>query len=314
MLFRTEIKLKTEKQSISYSSKILLIGSCFSQNIGDKLAYYKLDIFTNPLGVLFHPKAIENVFVSAINDRKYTEDDLVFQNERWHCLDAHSDYSHSDKNKVLVQVNTSLQKTKTHIQTASHILITLGTSWVYQYNKSNSYVANCHKIPQKEFHKKLLSVNEIVQSLQKIKSVIHQENPKTTIVFTVSPVRHIKDGFVENQQSKAHLLTAIHQVTQSNVFYFPAYEIMMDDLRDYRFYKKDMIHPNETAVDYIWRKFTHTWMDLNTLKIFKEVVKIQKGLAHRPFDKQSKSHQIFLGNLTRRIGVLKEKGILFNES
>lgn len=313
MQFRTQIKLVKQENTINYSTKTLLIGSCFTQNIGSKLAYLKFDILKNPLGILFQPKAIENLLVYALSNRKYVEEDLVFQNEQWHCLDVHSAFSHTDKNTVLAQINTALEKTNNYVQKASHILITLGTSWVYRYNKTANYVANCHKIPQKEFKKSLLSVAEIVQSLQKTNKIILQINPRATVIYTVSPVRHIKDGFMENQQSKAHLITAIHQVTKNNTFYFPAYEIMMDDLRDYRFYKKDMLHPNETAIAYIWDKFVNSWMDTTTINICKEVEQIQKGLAHKPFNEKLDSHQLFLKKLLERIQILKkEKGITFN--
>ena len=310
MNFRTEINPKKhENNHINYNSKLLLIGSCFTNNIGIKLDYFKLKVLINPFGVIFNPKAIEKLILASLNEVVYTENDLVFHNEHWHCLDLHSDFSHSKKEMVLDFINTSIIDTKDYLKKTSHILITLGSSWVYRYHRTNNLVANCHKIPQKKFKKELLSVEEISQSLSNIISKIKKNNPKVTIIFTVSPVRHLKDGFVENQLSKAHLLTAIHQV---NAPYFPAYEIMMDDLRDYRFYKKDMLHPNNMAIDYIWEKFVATWINSSENEIMEQVNQIQKGLTHRPFNEKSEKHQLFLEKIQQKITELeKTKGIIF---
>ncbi len=313
MQFRTIIKSKQQDNLIDYKSNIVLIGSCFTQNIGNKLDYYNFTNFINPFGILFTPTAIENLIVSALNNKKYTDNELVFYNELWHCLDVHSDFSHCDKNIVLDFINTTLIKTKTDLKNASHIIITLGTSWVYRYNKTNNLVANCHKIPQKQFTKEILSVHEIKNSLQNIMNTINKVNKKIEVIFTVSPVRHLKDGFIENQQSKSHLLTAIHQVLTKNASYFPAYEIMMDDLRDYRFYKKDMLHPNEIAIDYIWDNFIATWIKASEKETMEQVAQIRKGLAHKPFNENSKQHKFFLEKLKQKIDFLKtNKSIVIN--
>lgn len=312
MNFRTEIKIKPQQNSIDYKSKVLLIGSCFTNNIGLKLDYFRFNTFINPFGILFHPKAIEKLITYSLTNTVITEKDLVFHNEQWHYLDIHSDFSHSDKLIVLDFINSALKETKAYLEKATHIVITLGTSWVYRYNKTNKLVANCHKIPQKEFQKELLSVNEIENSLDKINSIIKNRNPKIEIIFTVSPVRHLKDGFIENQQSKAHLLSVIHQVLDKQTHYFPAYEIMMDDLRDYRFYKKDMLHPNEVAIDYIWDKFVATWINSSEKETMNQVTQIQKGLTHKAFNKESNKHQLFLENLNQKKKTLeKTKGIVF---
>lgn len=309
MNFRTKISIKQEQNTINYQSKIVLLGSCFTQNIGDKLAFYKFKTLINPLGILFHPAAIAKIISASLENQFFTEKDLIFHEERWHCLDIHSVFSSKDKLVVLQQANESLQKTNKAITNASHIFITLGTAWVYRFLKTNKIVANCHKIPQKKFQKELLSVDEIKTSLATIIAKVKKVNPKASIVFTVSPVRHLKDGFIENQLSKAHLLTAIHQL---NTSYFPAYEIQMDDLRDYRFYKKDMIHPNELSIDYIWKKFAETWIDFSEKEIMNQINQIQKGLAHKPFNFQSKKHQLFLDSLKKKIKILeKTKGIVF---
>jgi len=312
--FRTEIKLKKEQNKINYNSKLLLIGSCFTQNIGDKLSYFKFDNVVNPFGILFHIKAIEKLISTSLSNKIYSKNDLFFHNDRWHCFDVHSNLSSANDNVMLTEINSAVKRTKKQIEEASHIIITLGTSWVYRFIETNKLVANCHKIPQKKFLKEILSAAQIVESLENMIRLIKTDNKKATIIFTVSPVRHLKDGFIENQQSKSHLIAAIHQVIneQKELYYFPAYEIMMDDLRDYRFYKSDMIHPNETAINYIWEKFIAAWVDNSSTEIMKDVDSVQKGLLHKPFYENSKKHQEFLEKLNQKIQKLKkEKNINF---
>lgn len=313
MHFRTSIKIKKNKANlIDYKSTVFMIGSCFTQNIGDKFNYYKYKNFINPFGVLFHPTAIENVIRYSLEDKVYTEKELFFHNEQWHCFDVHSDFSQTEQSKVLGFLNKSLLETKNHLQHTSHIIITLGTAWVYKNIETIKTVANCHKVPQNKFTKKLLSVEDILSSLNTVINKIRKVNSNAEIIFTVSPVRHLKDGFVENQQSKAHLITAIHQSLDIKTHYFPAYEIMADDLRDYRFYKTDMIHPNEVAISYIWKTFVNTWINFSEKETMEMVEQVRKGLAHKPFNKQSKQHQVFLAELKKKKQYLETtKNIVF---
>ena len=299
MNLQTKIILKKEtKNRINYNSKLVLLGSCFSKNIGNKLTYFKFQTHQNPFGILFHPKAIENLITNAINKKEYVSKDLIFQDERWHSFDAHSNLSSSNQEILLKKLNSSVQATNKKLKKATHIIITLGTSWVYRSIETGAVVANCHKIPQKKFSKELLSIVEINKSLKTIISLLKSINKNINILFTVSPIRHLKDGFIENTQSKSHLIAAIHNIVDcKNVSYFPSYEIMMDELRDYRFYSEDMIHPNKIAINYIWEKFSETWFEENTGSIMKEIELIQKGMAHKPFDKNSEKHQNFLQNL-----------------
>lgn len=310
MIFQTQIPIKREENNlISYYSKTLLIGSCFSENIGNKLAFYKFQTHQNPFGILFHPKAIENLISRAIKSEYYIEKDLVFNNERWHCLDAHSSLSAADKNTLLHNLNSALENTKTYLENASHIIMTLGTSWVYRYLENDCIVANCHKIPQKKFSKDLLSIDEITSTLKNITALISSINKKANIIFTVSPVRHLKDGFIENNRSKAHLISAVHATVNSemNSHYFPSFEIVVDELRDYRFYNEDMIHPNNMAINHIWNKFTATWFSEDTEPVMKVVETIQRGIAHRPFNEASEQHQKFLKNLELKKAQLTKK-------
>ena len=299
MNLQTKIILKKEtKNRINYNSKLVLLGYCFSKNIGNKLTYFKFQTHQNPFGILFHPKAIENLITNAINEKEYVSKDLIFQDERWHSFDAHSNLSSSNQEILLKKLNSSVQATNKNLKKATHIIITLGTSWVYRSIETGAVVANCHKIPQKKFSKELLSIVEINKSLKTIISLLKSINKDINVLFTVSPIRHLKDGFIENTQSKSHLIAAIHNIVDcKNVSYFPSYEIMMDELRDYRFYSEDMIHPNKIAINYIWEKFSETWFEENTGSIMKEIELIQKGMAHKPFDKNSEKHQNFLQNL-----------------
>jgi lysophospholipase L1-like esterase len=300
MKLQTHLPLKKETRNlIDYQSTILMLGSCFSENIGDQLSYFKFQSTQNPFGILFHPKAIENLITNAINEKEYSTEDFIFQNEIWHSFDAHSSLSSSNKNEILANLNATISTTNKKLKEVSHIIITLGTSWVYRFIETDTIVANCHKIPQKKFLKELLTVDEITESLEAIIVLLKSVNKDISILFTVSPVRHLKDGFIENTQSKAHLIAAIHAIkdARNNTHYFPSYEIMMDELRDYRFYAEDMIHPNKTAVNYIWEKFVSTWFSDETSVTMKEIDIIQKGILHRPFQEKTAIHQQFLKNL-----------------
>lgn len=310
MVLQTNIPFAKESYNpITYDSKVCLLGSCFSEHMSGKLAYYKFKIFQNPFGILFHPKAIENLLLKAINYDTYTEADIFYANERWHSFEAHSDLSHADKNVLLENLNFAVAETNMFLRDASHVIITLGTAWAYRHIETDTIVANCHKVPQKQFLKEIILVDEVTASVENCVALLKNINPKITIVFTVSPVRHLKDGFVENQQSKAHLLAGIHQIVSKRhqIHYFPSYELMMDELRDYRFYADDMIHPNSLAVNYIWEKFQHAWISHESEQTIETVENIQKGLEHKPFNPKSEQHQKFLANLQAKIEKLQQQ-------
>jgi len=308
MKFQTRIPLKLAENLIGYNSRIILFGSCFSQNIGKKFNYFKFQSLQNPFGILFHPKAIENLISKSIDQETYSEIDVFFHNERWHCFDAHSDLSGPSKEQLLQQLNKAIELTNQQITESTHIIITLGTAWVYRYIESNQIVSNCHKIPQSEFKKELLSTETVLDCLRNIVDKIASVNKNAQVIFTISPVRHLKDGFVENQRSKAHLVSSIHQIINGGgASYFPSYEIVMDELRDYRFYESDMVHPNQLAIDYIWEKFIDVWISEETYSIMKKVKEVQKGLQHRPFNPDSEQHQSFLKSLEEKITYLQKE-------
>lgn len=309
MQFSTPIPISKYSNAIDYHSKLVSFGSCFAENIGEKFSYFKFQNTVNPFGIIFNPVSLEKIINRCVSKTYFTENDIFFHNDLWHCYEVHSQLSNPDKNELLTQLNNLVDFTNKQISEATHVLITLGTSWVYKLISTNEIVANCHKVPQKEFTKELLSTEQIEQSLQNIISIITSVNPNAKFIFTVSPVRHSKDGFVENNVSKAHLLSAIHSsifhLPSSN--YFPSYEIMMDELRDYRFYANDMLHPSQQAIDFIWIKFFENYVNEKEFQTMQEVCNIQKGLQHRPFNPNTSSHQQFLKSLNQKIIKLQQQ-------
>jgi GSCFA family len=308
MQFRTQIPISKSNDLIDYNARIVSLGSCFAQNMGEKFNYFKFQNIVNPFGIIFNPVSIEKIISRVVNEEYYTEKDIFFHNERWHCFEAHSDLSHENKDIFIENLNQIIKSTNQQITKSTHIIITLGTSWVYRNIENNTIVANCHKISQKSFTKELLSVDAIKQSLESIISLVATINKKAKFIFTVSPVRHIKDGFVENTLSKSHLITAIHGLLNTqryqNTEYFPSYEIMMDELRDYRFYANDMLHPNQIAIDYIWERFFQTQITEEVYQTMQNVCSIQKSLQHKPFNTNSESHQQFLSKLKDKMAKL----------
>jgi hypothetical protein len=261
---------------------------------------------------LFHPLALESFIGFAVHEKTFTEADIFFHNERWHCFDAHSDLSHPDKDVLLQNLNSAVALANAGIKSATHLIITLGTAWVYRHKATGNLVANCHKVPQKEFTKELLTVEAIRHSLESILILIKNANPLAQIIFTVSPVRHIKDGFTENQWSKANLITALYTTVGvpplgDRGLFFPSYEIMIDELRDYRFYAEDMIHPNQVAIDYIWERFTEAFITPEAQATMKLADSIQKGLLHRSFNPDSQQHRDFLSTLNDKIIALQQQ-------
>ncbi len=318
MQFTTKIPIQKSSFPIDYDSKVMLLGSCFAENMGKKFDYFKFQATTNPFGIIFNAVSLEKLIHRAVENKIFTENDIFFHNELWHCFEVHSELSNPDKNTFLNSLNSLIDATHQQLNDLTHIIITLGTSWVYRNIETNEIVANCHKVPQKQFTKELLSINQTEESLKSIVSLVHSINPNCNFIFTVSPVRHVKDGFVENSLSKAHLVSAIHSVlnqkfstslelTNQNYIYFPSYEIMMDELRDYRFYAEDMLHPNQTAVDYIWIQFFENYISESEFGLMNEICSIQKGLQHRPFNPNTENHQKFLNQLDLRMKTIQNQ-------
>lgn len=311
MKFTTLVSIPNSIHPLDYDSLILTLGSCFAVNMGERLDYFKFQNTTNPFGIIFNPVSIEKLIVRAVNQKQFTEEDVFFHNERFHCYEVHSDLSSANQQEFLDRLNAGLDVTYQKIKAASHILITYGTAWVYQEKNSGVVVANCHKMPQSHFDKHLLSVASIEAAIQNTVDAIRKVNPNCSFVFTLSPVRHIKDGFVENQRSKAHLITALQNLLSDHMLdkanYFPAYEIVMDELRDYRFYGEDLVHPSSMAIEYIWQRFRVSSISETAMSTLDEVEAIQKSLLHKPFNPLAESHQKFQSKLQEKISRLQEK-------
>lgn len=301
--FRTTFKISRSHQQVNYGTKILSLGSCFSENIGKKLTDYKFQALANPFGILYNPQSIANSLDFLLQDKRFVDADLFEYKGVWNSFYHHSRFSDINKNKCLENINASISKGSAYLKNSRLLLITFGTSWVYEHKQTGDIVSNCHKIPSKEFDRKKLTIDQITNIYSKTIKLLQNQNQDINIIFTVSPIRHLKDGVTENQLSKSTLILAIHNLVNEfdNVSYFPSYEIMMDDLRDYRFYNDDMTHPSAIAVDYIWNEFKETYIDSNVGDLMLKVMKINQAISHRPFNPESATHQKFLLNILKQI-------------
>ena len=306
--FRTVLTPQSFPFQIGHKDQLMGMGSCFVSNIGQKLETLKFDILTNPFGILYHPIAIAQGLKRLIQNESFSTNELFQQNDLWHSFSHHGQFSHPDKKTCLAKINTSFHSARDRIASTHRLILTFGTAYFFEHTTSAQIVANCHKVPGSEFIRKLASPKKIVQTLSPILDELKTINPTLEVILTVSPIRHIKDGLIENQQSKATLLLAIHHLCRAHTFahYFPAYEIQMDDLRDYRFYESDLIHPNNMALDYIWEKFSHAIFSEQTIQLNKQIQKVIDASQHRPFHPQSTAHQNFLQQQIRQIEQLQK--------
>ncbi len=313
MQFRTTFSIPESLDKISHQQNILTIGSCFSDEIGGRLVQSKFKGLINPFGVIFNAFSIENLVERSINLRYYTLDDVHQNGEQFFCYDVHSSFNALTKEAVLSDLNATLDRVHHFLKTCDVLILTLGTSWVYQRITNDQIVANCHKVEAKQFEKRLLTTEENFKSLDLIVFEVLKLNPKMRIITTVSPVRHTKDGMVENNVSKSRLIDALYQLDlkYDEVDYFPSYELVMDDLRDYRFYKDDLIHPSTQAVNYIWEQFSATYFSDSTSTLIQKINKINAALAHRPFNEEAGSHQKFLQKVWNLMIELEKNGICF---
>ena len=313
MQFRTTFSIPESLDKISHQQNILTIGSCFSDEIGGRLVQSKFKGLINPFGVIFNAFSIENLVERSINLRYYTLDDVHQNGEQFFCYDVHSSFNALTKEVVLSDLNATLDQVHHFLKTCDVLILTLGTSWVYQRIANDQIVANCHKVEAKKFEKRLLTTEENFKSLDLIVFEVLKLNPKMRIITTVSPVRHTKDGMVENNVSKSRLIDALYQLDSKydEVDYFPSYELVMDDLRDYRFYKDDLIHPSTQAVNYIWEQFSATYFSDSTITLIQKINKINAALAHRPFNEEAGSHQKFLQKVWNMMVELEKSGICF---
>lgn len=308
-MFRTTFDIPKYDVKVDYENPVIMIGSCFAENIGNKAIEYKLPIDINPFGILYNPLSVMNSIRFLIQKRRFTENEIEFFNDKWFSYYHHSRFSNADKKECLDRINNRIESSSDKLRRAKLMFITFGTARVYELKESGMIVSNCHKKPGALFRRFLLDVETIVNSYKLLTQELKAFNPELNIVFTLSPIRHLKDGTVENLHSKSVLLVAIHSLRHvfDNVEYFPSYELIMDDLRDYRFYARDMIHLSDTAVDYVWDKFADAYINDSTKTIMDKVIKIVKASKHHQENINLKSYQTQLDNNLNKIANLERE-------
>ena len=309
MNFRTPVEINPRNFGLLHSTHTLMLGSCFTENIGQKLQYYKFPAMINPFGVLYNPFSIRNALEILTGKQHFTENIIEEYKNRWFSFYHDTSFSAPDKKEVEEKIELTKRESADYLKKTGLLVITFGTSWVFRHIEKDMIVANCHKLPANNFQREMLSPENIISHYLELIKEIYQINPKVQIIFTLSPIRHWRDGAVENQLSKASLIYSIHKIIENypEIDYFPSYEIVMDELRDYRFYAKDMIHLNETAIEYIWERFSETYITQNSHKLMNEVEKIQKAKSHRPFNPKSGEYQNFLQEHIKKTKHLEEK-------
>ncbi len=305
--FRTIVKIPPSPFKLSYYTPSMFIGSCFTESVGSKLNDYKFPVDINPFGVIYNPSSVSKSLELLIEKKEFTKDDLYFFNGKWLSFFHHSSFSDKDPEQCLSRINAKITESREFLQKAGFLFITFGTAWVFEWKESGETVSNCHKISALKFNRKLLTVEDILEKYETLIPKLLHFNPQLKIIFTVSPIRHWKDGAEGNQVSKAILLLSVHQLLKKfqSISYFPAYEIIMDDLRDYRFYSDDMIHLNSVAIDYIWERFCETYLDKEASGIMKNIDPVLSAIGHKPFEPDSDLHQDFLIKILDKIEKLQ---------
>lgn len=307
MEFRTIVTPSISENKIDYASKSFMIGSCFIENIGEKLIKLGFNSLVNPFGVQYNPISIANVFDRIIHLKEIDPSELFLHNELYHHYDFHGDFSKRNKQLMLQEINKNIRETHSYLTESNFLFITFGTSFAFFNKDTNHIVGNCHKVPAYKFERKIISYQEMNNIWETTIEKIKQVNPNIQIVLTVSPIRHVSDGAEMNQLSKASLILLCHSLRQSfeNVNYFASYEILMDDLRDYRFYASDMVHVNQTAIDYIFDKFTMSYISEKSYGTMKKINNLQKDINHKPINIQSEDYLKFLQKRIQLIDDLK---------
>lgn len=305
--FRTIVNIPPSPFKLSYYTPSMFIGSCFTESVGSKLNDYKFPADINPFGVIYNPSSVSKSLELLIEKKEFTKDDLYFFNGKWLSFFHHSSFSDKDHEQCLSRINAKITESSEFLKKAGFLFITFGTAWVFEWKESGETVSNCHKISALKFNRKLLTAEDILGDYKTLIHKLLQFNPQLKIIFTVSPIRHWKDGAEGNQVSKAILLLSVHQLLKKfqSVNYFPAYEIIMDDLRDYRFYSDDMIHLNSVAIDYIWERFCETYLDKEASGIMKNIDQVLSAMGHKPFEPDSDLHQDFLIKILDKIEKLQ---------
>lgn len=306
MNLQTKITVAAPDFLIDYNSRLMMLGSCFAENMGSKFSYYKFDVDVNPCGIIYNPLSVANVLRLIVEGKQFEKSDLRQVGGKWVSLYHHGAFSSTDPDECLRRINDRLTKATGELRTLDLLVITWGTAWVYRYTRENIVVSNCHKIPSQEFERSQLSVEDIVKEYLVLIGRLREINPGLRILFTVSPIRHWKDGAHGNQLSKATLLLAIDRLREElqHVYYFPAYEIVLDELRDYRFYADDMLHMSGFTVDYIWERFLYSFISPEVLGLMNQIGRVNKGVAHRPFDPQSEEYHRLVKKMLAEIAMI----------
>lgn len=311
MQFQLPISIKSPDSLIEHHHKVLLVGSCFTEHMSDRLALAKWQSLANPNGILFNPLSVADALESYIDSRRYDTSELFYLNELWQHWDFHSRFSHIDQQAAVDGMNASIKAAHNFIHDADWLIITLGSSYQYfdQHQDAIVPVANCHRAPGQWFEKRLLTIDVIVTALQQSIDKLKAVNPKIKVLFTISPVRHIRDGVVENNRSKARLLEAVHTLVDQNAdaHYFPAYELAIDVLRDYRFYDIDMVHPNYACTEYIWEQFVQHNMSEQAQALTKVMKEITTAFQHRTRFPETEAHKKFLLKYKARVEELSQQ-------
>lgn len=286
MELQTVVKLEQPEFRFGYLNRLMMIGSCFVENMGEKLTYYKFQADVNPCGIVYNPVSVATTLRLLLDGKHFTASDLVYNNGQWVSLWHHGRFSAPEATDCLQKINERLDSSRNHLKKTDVLIITWGTSWIYRYRRDGSIVSNCHKLPSGEFERSRLEVKDIVELYRPLLGRLRELRPELRVLFTVSPIRHWKDGAHGNQLSKAVLLLAIDELCRSHHFvsYFPSYEIVMDELRDYRFYADDMLHISPQGINYIWEKFSNLYIDESSRRYMPQIDRMNKILEHRLSD------------------------------
>ena len=308
-MFTTKVEILESPIKITHNDGIVALGSCFSENIGKKMSDAGFNIDVNPFGVLYNPVSIRNSLQFLLDGKQFTEEDLFFDGSLYNSFAHSSLFSDVNAEKCLQKINSRLEQSRVQIREGRFLFITFGTSWIFENTENGEIVSNCHKLPAKKFVRYSLAVEDIVNDYRRLIQQLNTQNRELKLIFSVSPIRHWKDGAHENSLSKARLLLAVNLLQKEfeDVHYFPAYELLMDELRDYRYYASDMLHPSETAINYIWERFADCYFSDETKKIKFEIEQLNADFAHRPLHPESANYQKFAENIEARKRKIAEK-------
>ena len=307
--FRTVVVPPEYPFQLQRQDYILSIGSCFAAHIGSRLLKYKFNLLLNPFGILFNPVSIARCLGFGLEIHKPSEMMVVRNDEMWHSMDHHGSFSSLKREDVEEKISQTNSKLHEFLQNTKLLILTFGTAYGYEFRQNKQIVANCHKMPASFFNKKLASPKQIIHSLFGPMEKLYNINPNLKVLLSVSPVRHIRDSLIQNQLSKSTLIISCHHLCQTFSFchYFPAYEMLLDDLRDYRFYKVDMIHPHELAIQYVWERFQQSLLQDKDDHLMQALDKIYQSLEHRPIHPDSTAHKLFLDKLLQQIQDLEQQ-------